>query len=80
LHVAKIFGLAHAQAETSKAASSAFIKTRVCPTDPNVFGDVDFLEFETTEKPIISSSSQLGTSFSDHPIAEPYLPTNIHFY
>jgi hypothetical protein len=43
--IGKIFGLACAQTATLKTAVSAFNKTRIYPTNPKVFGEVDFTAF-----------------------------------
>jgi hypothetical protein len=68
LHIAKIIRLAHAQASTLNTVPSAFTQTGRYPTD------ADLLASETTERPITPPPSQLDTSLSDHPIAEPTAP------
>jgi len=70
LYIAKIFRVAQAQAVTMKIASYAFTKIGICPADPKAFGDEDFVAYEPTERSIRSPLPQLGTSLSDHPIAE----------
>jgi hypothetical protein len=62
--IAKIFGPAHAQVVTLKRASSAFTKTEIYPTDPNAFGDADFLAAGTTQRVTTSSPPQPGTSLT----------------
>ncbi|KAK2577924.1 hypothetical protein KPH14_011869 [Odynerus spinipes] len=61
-HLGKLFGIAYSKAATLHNAMIGFSKTGICPLNPNIFSDHDFVSAITTDNDVTSTEPTTNSS------------------